>query len=212
LGDILKNLGLVILLAAHLVLTGCASTQRLSEADRARAKTVVVNTKVEKGQLFLLAPSGANIGLMFGAAGGLAASGAINDQQAAFGAFLDKNAVSVEAIVRDEFQKVLRDSGKVAIATEANPALPVISVSVPQYGFGVTHLLSSNVVPIMQLKGEMKDSTGKVMWTESERMLPSIASPMEPTTWTQMHDNPKSIDEQWRKAAHYLAQKVVETL
>jgi hypothetical protein len=173
---------------------------------------VVVNTKVEKGQLFLLAPSGANIGLMFGAAGGLAASGAINDQQAAFGAFLDKNAVSVEAIVRDEFQKVLRDSGKVAIATEANPALPVISVSVPQYGFGVTHLLSSNVVPVMQLKGEMKDSTGKVMWTESERMLPSIASPMEPTTWTQMHDNPKSIDEQWRKAAHYLAQKVVETL
>lgn len=208
----MKNLGLVILLAAHLVLTGCASTQRLSEADRARAKTVVVNTKVEKGQLFLLAPSGANIGLMFGAAGGLAASGAINDQQAAFGAFLDKNAVSVEAIVRDEFQKVLRDSGKVAIATEANPALPVISVSVPQYGFGVTHLLSSNVVPVMQLKGEMKDSTGKVMWTESERMLPSIASPMEPTTWTQMHDNPKSIDEQWRKAAHYLAQKVVETL
>lgn len=208
----MKNLGLVILLAAHLVLTGCASTQRLSEADRARAKTVVVNTKVEKGQLFLLAPSGANIGLMFGAAGGLAASGAINDQQAAFGTFLDKNAVSVEAIVRDEFQKVLRDSGKVAIATEANPALPVISVSVPQYGFGVTHLLSSNVVPVMQLKGEMKDSTGKVMWTESERMLPSIASPMEPTTWTQMHDNPKSIDEQWRKAAHYLAQKVVETL
>jgi hypothetical protein len=58
----------------------------------------------------------------------------------------------------------------------------------------------------------MKDSTGKVMWTESERMLPSIASPMEPSTWTQMHDNPKSIDEQWRKAAHYLAQKVVETL
>jgi hypothetical protein len=208
----LKNLSLVILLAANLVLTGCASTQRLSEADRMRAKTVVVNTKVEKGQLFLLAPSGANIGLMFGAVGGAAASGSINDQQAAFGAFLDKNAVSIESIVRDEFQKVLRDSGKVTIAAENNPALPVISVSVPQYGFGVTHLLSSNVVPVMQLKGEMTDSAGKVMWSESERILPSIASPMAPTTWAQMHDNPKSIDEQWRKAAHYLAQKVVETL
>jgi hypothetical protein len=208
----LKNLSLVILLAANLVLTGCASTQRLSEADRMRAKTVVVNTKVEKGQLFLLAPSGANIGLMFGAVGGLAASGAINDQQAAFGAFLDKNAVSIESIVRDEFQKVLRDSGKVTIAAENNPALPVISLSVPQYGFGVTHLLSSNVVPVMQIKGEMTDSAGKVMWSESERILPSIASPMETTTWAQMHDNPKSIDEQWRKAARYLAQKVVQTL
>jgi hypothetical protein len=208
----LKNLSLVILLAANLVLTGCASTQRLSEADRMRAKTVVVNTKVEKGQLFLLAPGGANIGLMFGAVGGAAASGSINDQQAAFGAFLDKNAVSIESIVRDEFQKVLRDSGKVTIAAEGNPGLPVISVSVPQYGFGVTHLLSSNVVPVMQIKGEMTDSAGKVMWSESERILPSIASPMEATTWAQMHDNPKSIDEQWRKAARYLAQKVVQTL
>lgn len=208
----MKNLGLVILLAANLALAGCASTQRLSEADRTRAKTVVVNTKVQKGQLFLMAPSGANIAMMFGAVGGAVASGSINDEQAAFGAFLDKNAVSIEAIVRDEFQKVLRESGKVAIAAENNPALPVISVSVPQYGFGVTHLLSSNVVPVMQIKCEMTDNAGKVMWSESERIMPSIASPMEPTTWAQMHDNPKSVAEQWRKAAHYLAQKVVQTL
>jgi hypothetical protein len=208
----LKNLGFVILLAANLVLAGCASTQRLSDADRSRAKTVVVNTKVQKGELFLLAPSGANVALLFGAVGGAAASGALNDQQAAFGTFLDKNAVSIEAIVRDEFQKVLRESGKVAVAAEGDPSLPAISVSVPQYGFGVTHLLSSNVVPVMQIKCEMTDNAGKVMWSESERILPSIASPMEPTTWGQMHDNPKSIDEQWRKAARYLAQKVVQTL
>jgi hypothetical protein len=208
----MKSIRFVMLLVASLVVSGCASTQRLSDADRARSKTVAIDTKVQKGQLFLLAPSGANIGLMFGAIGGLAVSGTLQDQQTAFGAFLDKNAVSIEAIVRDEFEKVLRDSGKVAIAGKDNASLPVISVAVPQYGFGVTHLLSSNVVPVMQIETTLTDSAGKVLWKESERILPSIASPMQTTTWTQLHDNPKSIEEEWRKAAHYLAQKIVATL
>jgi hypothetical protein len=208
----MKSISFVILLVTTLVLSGCASTQKLSEADRMRAKTVAINTKVQKGELFLLAPSGANIGLMFGAIGGAAVSGSMNDQQTAFRAFLDKHSVSIEAIVRDEFEKVLRDSGKVTIAAGDSAAFPVINVSVPQYGFGVTHLLSSNVVPVMQIKTEMTDAAGKVMWSESERILPSIASPMDTTTWVQLHDNPRTIEQQWRKAAHYLAQKVVATL
>ncbi|MGJ7914026.1 hypothetical protein ACI48D_00910 [Massilia sp. LXY-6] len=208
----MKSIRLGIFLVAALMLSGCASTQRLSEADRARARTVAIAPAVQKGQLFLLAPSGANVGLMFGAVGGLAASGTVDDNQKAFAAFLDKNAVSVDAIVRDEFEKVLRDSGKVALAPDSSAALPVISVSVTQYGFGVTHLLSSNVVPVMQMEATMTDSAGKVLWKESERMLPSIASPMQTTTWTQLHDNPKSIEVEWRKAAHYLAEKIVATL
>lgn len=208
----MKSIGFAILFLSTLVLSGCASTQKLSDADRARSKTVVVDTKVEKGQLFVLAPSGANIGLMFGAVGGAAASGAISSEQAAFKSFIDAHAVSIEAIVRDEFEKVLRESGKVALVNENNAALPVIRVSVPQYGFGVTHLLSSNVVPVMQIESKMTDSTGKVLWSESERILPSIASPMQTTTWTQLHDNPQTIEQEWRKAAHYLAQKIVATL
>jgi hypothetical protein len=58
----------------------------------------------------------------------------------------------------------------------------------------------------------LTDSSGKVLWSESERILPSIASPMETTTWKQLHDDPKMIDAQWRKAARYLANKVVGTL
>lgn len=200
------------LLVMTLILSGCASTQKLSDADRARAKTVAIDTKVEKGQLFLLAPGGANIGLMFGAIGGAAASGAINDQQTAFKSFIDAHAVSVDAIVRDEFEKVLRESGKVAIAANSSADVPVITVSVPQYGFGVTHLLSSNVVPVMQIETRMTDRGGKVLWAESERMLPSIASPMETTTWARLHDDPKTIEQEWRKAAHYLAQKIIATL
>lgn len=208
----MKTLKLFGFFFVALVLSGCASTQKLSDEDRARTKTVVVNTNVQKGQLFLLAPSGANIGMMFGAVGGLAVSGAIENNQVAFGQFLDRNAVSIQAIVYDEFQKVLRESGRIVIEPNTNAEVPVINVSVPQYGFGVTHVFSSNVVPVLQISCEMKDPGGKVLWAGTERMLPSIASPMETTTWTALHDSPKSIETEWRKAARYLAQKVVKTL
>lgn len=208
----MKKLKTILVLATVLMLSACASSQRLSEADRAKSKTVAISNTVQKGQLFLLAPSGANIGLMFGAIGGAAAAGSIENQQTVFGNFLQANAVSVDAIVRDEFEKALRASGKMEITTSDNAAVPLLTISVPQYGFGVTHLLGSSVVPVMQIKGELTDVTGKILWTESERMLPSIASPMDSTTWMQLHDNPKEIEQEWRKAAYYLAKKIVDTL
>jgi hypothetical protein len=198
--------------AMALLLSACASTQRMSATDRAQLKSVAVSNSVQKGPLFLLAPGGANIGLMFGAVGGLASSGAMKSNQAAFDGFVASHGVAVDAIVRDEFEKALRESGKVNIVAAGGPGIPVMTVAVPQYGFGVPHLLSSNVVAVMHIQGTLTDSTGKVLWSESERILPSIASPMETTTWKQLHDDPKLIEAQWRKAAHYLAKKVVDTL
>lgn len=204
----------IIAMIGVALLCGCASTQRLSEADRLRSKTVTISANVQKGELFLLAPSGANIGLIFGALGGAAASGSINDSQKAFEEFVKANSVSIETIVRQEFVKALRESGKVVIATPAQESagLPVISISVPQYGFGVTHLLSSNVVPVVQLKADMRDAIGNLLWSESERMLSSIASPMDATTWEQLRANPKLIEEKWRQASRYLAKKMVAAL
>ena len=208
----MKNFKAVAVLAMTLVLSACGSSQRLSETDRTQLKTVTVSNSVQKGPLFLLAPGGVNIGLMFGAVGGLAASGTLKSNEAVFGAFLDAHAVSVDAIVREEFEKVLRESGKVTIAKPGTAAAPVLSIAVPQYGFGVPQMFSSKVVAVMQIKCALTDSSGKVLWTESERILPSIASPMETTTWTQLRDDPKLIEAQWRKAANYLAKKVVATL
>lgn len=207
----MTNFKAVAMLVMTLVLSACGSTQRLSETDRTQLKTVAISNSVQKGPLFLLAPGGANIGLMFGALGGLAASGTLKSNEAVFASFLDTHSVSVDTIVRDEFEEVLRESGKVSIAKPGATA-PVLSIAVPQYGFGVPHLLSSNVVAVMQIKCALTDSSGKVLWTESERILPSIASPMGTTTWAQLRDDPKLIEAQWRKAANYIAKKIVATL
>lgn len=208
----MQHLKTLVMLALVLALSACASTQRMSDADRSTLKTVSISTSVEKGKLFLMAPGGANLGLMFGAIGGAATSGASVSAQSAFGTFVDTHAVSVDTIVREEFEKALKESGKVAVVAAGSAAVPVISIKVPQYGFAVPHLLSSNVVAVMQIACALTDSSGKVLWSESERILPSIASPMEPTTWAALRDDPRQIEAQWRKAAQYLAKKVVATL
>ena len=46
----------------------------------------------------------------------------------------------------------------------------------------------------MHIKAELTESTGRVLWTDTESMLPSIASPMDSTTWQQLRDDPKLIE------------------
>jgi hypothetical protein len=58
----------------------------------------------------------------------------------------------------------------------------------------------------------MFDSSGRIIWSASDRMLPSIVSPMDSVAWTQIANDPKLIEEQLRKAAKYLAEKLVNEL
>jgi hypothetical protein len=209
---ILQQTRRAALIAVALIMAGCAATQKLSDEDRANLKSAKISPAVEKGPIFLLAPSGANLGLMFGPLGGAVTGASVHDSQTAFQSYLDKNKVSIERIVREEIEGALRDSGKLAIAGPRDATAPVVKISVPQYGFGVTHLLASEVVPVLWIKTDLVDSSGKLLWSANERMLPSIASPMERTTWEAMRDNPKLIEEQWRKASRYLGKKIVDEL
>jgi PBP1b-binding outer membrane lipoprotein LpoB len=143
---------IAVILATVLMISGCATSQNMSSEDRNKIKSVQISQTVEKGQVFLLAPGGASVGLMFGAVGGLASAGAISDSQTAFVEYLKKNNIFVEKLVQEEFESALRASGKLALVASSESTVPTIKLSVPQYGFGVTHLLGSNVVPVLQIK------------------------------------------------------------
>jgi hypothetical protein len=209
----LSGMKLALLAVVVAVAAGCAATQQLSEEDRAKVKTAKIAGNAEKPpQIFLMAPSGANIGMLFGAIGGAVTGATMEDNQKVFIAFLEKHGISIEKIAQEEFAAALRASGKLAIAGQGDAAAPTIKVSVPQYGFGVPHLLSSNVVPVLWIKCDMVDGSGKQLWSANERMLPSIASPVEATTWEAMAGDPKKIEDEWRKASKILAQKIVADL
>lgn len=178
---------------------GCATTQQISSEDKAKIKTVQINDAVEKGKVFLLVPSGGAISSNISAC-----------SEAAFVAYLAQNSISIEKIVREEFELAVRNSGKLALANSSGGAAPVIKIKVPQYGFGTTHLLSSNVVPVLQIQCDMVDASGRLVWSASERMLPSVVNPIDAMTWSQVVSNPKKIEEQLRKASKYLAEKIMK--
>jgi hypothetical protein len=200
-------------LAITLFAAGCAApTQRLSSEDRSKHRAVRISDKVEKApEPFLLAP-GTGGGLMFGAVGGALASAGIEDARKAFSAYVDRNAISIQKIAREEVEAALRASGKFPIAGPSEASAPQMIIAVPQYGFGVTHLLGSSVVPVLWMKCDMVDGAGRVIWSASGRMLPSIASPIEPTTWDAMRDNPAVIEAEWRKAARHIARQIVDEI
>ncbi|MEI7613377.1 MAG: hypothetical protein WCK63_10735 [Betaproteobacteria bacterium] len=207
-----KSIKLITIISTILLVCGCATSQRMSDDDRAKIKSVIINESVEKGQVFLLAPGGASVGLMFGAVGGAVSAGLMVDAQTAFTDYLSQNSISIEKIIREEVENAVQGSGKLTIASSSESTIPTIKISVLQYGFGVTHLLSSNVVPVLYIKCEMVDSSGKVVWSESDRMLPSIASPMDAIAWAQLTNDPKKIEDQLRKASKYLADRIVKEL
>ena len=139
-----RAVGLAALCLAALVLAGCAApTQRVASNDRAALKSVRINEQVTKAEhAFLLAPNGANVGLMFGAIGGAAAASSIDAPRRPFEEFLARNDISIEKIVREELQAELQRSGKMAFTQVPGQERAVLNIQVPQYGFGVTHLLA----------------------------------------------------------------------
>ena len=96
---ILQKAKVAALVAVVLIVSGCAATQQLSSEDRAKFRSATISGSVEKApQVFLMAPSGANIGLMFGAIGGALTGASVEESSNAFRAYLDKNSISVEKI------------------------------------------------------------------------------------------------------------------
>jgi hypothetical protein len=199
--------GSLAVLAAVLMLGGCAAQQKMSDADRAKFKTAQVG-EVKKGQAYILAP-GKSLGLMFGAVGGAATGGAVESDTKIFDDFLAKHGIQVEKIAREELEAALRESGKLQIVAPGEAGAAVLSIEVAQYGFGVPTLVSSTVVPVIYVKAQLADGAGKPLWADGERLLPSIANPIANTTWEALQKDPKLCEAKLREAARIVSKKLV---
>jgi hypothetical protein len=200
------------------IASGCAAPAvKLSDADRARVKTVRISDTVQKPpEMFLYAPSGggrvaAMTGMMFGAIGGAIGGAASAESQKGFAAVLEKHSVSIEKIVREEVERALRASGKFALADAGDTSAPVVNIVVLQYGFAAGSPLDSDLWPVLTMKCDLVDNSGRLLWTATEQLLRWPESP-QPTPMEDLRDNPKTVEAQWRKAARFLADKMLGEL
>jgi hypothetical protein len=197
---------IALTLAVCALLSGCGTTSLVSDPARKSISAVAISGNVAKPkQMFYLGP-GDGGGLMFGAIGGALAAGPIERSRVAFQGFIEEKGISIEKIVREEVEAAVQRSGKLAVG----PGGGTLSISIIQYGFGVPHLASSYVVPIVGFKCDIVDAGGKIVWSTSER-LSTLGNPVEAVRPEAMRDDPALIERSWRTAARHLATNIINT-
>jgi len=193
------------------LLSGCATTQNLSDEDRKKISVVRINSNVQKAPTMYYLGPGTGIFFALGAAGGAAAYASSVEPAKVLQDFAEKNGIFIEKIAFQEIDAALRQSGKLKVSDSGEATEAIINVMVYIYGFSIPHGFSSNLVPALAIRCEMVDVTGKVIWSARDNVLP-LGNPAAPMSLEAMRDNPKRIEDAWRIAAKRIAGNITKAL
>ena len=190
-------------------LTGCVTTQSISSADKVNVRAVVVDKTVTTPEkMYYLGPGGA-AGLVFGAIGGALSASGIEDSRSSFQKEATGSEEAIRTIVAEELVARIRESGKFPVIDSVTPDAKTIHFSVVEYGFSIPHGFSSKLVPILYIKCEMKDASGRVLWTGADRTMP-LGNPVEAVDAETIRKDSAARDSAWRAAAKALAKNIVD--
>jgi hypothetical protein len=197
----------VCLLALLLLFSGCATTQKLGDEDRKKIGVVRISSNVRVAPaMFYLGPDTGAL-FAFGAIGGAAAATASAEPGKALQQFAEKNNIFIEKIALEEIDAAIRQAGKLKVLNTGEPTDAVVNVIVYQYGFGIPHGFSSRLGPILGIRCEIADAGGKVLGSANDYVLKA-----ETMTLQEMRDDPKRIEDAWRKAAKRIAGNIAAAL
>lgn len=197
------------LIAIPLVLLGCASTQPIAQADKTAVKAVVVSREVPvPAKMYYLGPGGASA-FAFGAIGAAAAAPGIEKDRAAF----QEQAAGgkgIDAIVLEEVLVQVRKSGKFPLVESPATGAATLHTAVLSYGFSIPHGFSQRLVPVLDIRCELREPSGRVIWSATQRVLP-LGNPVDSIPAEDVQKSPAIREAAWREAARALAIKIVET-
>jgi len=192
------------------VLSGCATTQSISQADKLAVKTVVVNKAVSvPDKMDYLGPGGATA-LMFGAIGGALSAPSIENSRADFQSKVSNGGDAIRTIVLEEMLLRVRESGKFPLTEDNVQGTSTLNISIVRYGFSIPHGFSSNVVPILRITCELKDSAGRVLWSQTSGTMP-LGNPVESISADIIQKDVSVRNATWRGAAKALAKNIVDS-
>jgi hypothetical protein len=188
-------------------LTGCATRQPITSADKQTVKAVVVNKDVPVPEKMYYLGQGGAAGMAFGLVGAVAVSMDQSKADAQHKAL--RSDELIKKIVMEEVTAKIRESGKMPLSETAAPGASTLNLSVLQYGFSVPTAFSSKVVPILMVKCELQDSTGRILWSATDRTMP-LGNPVEAIDPTVIDADPAAREAAWRSAAKAVANSIVD--
>lgn len=202
----LRKLFAIVLIPA--LLAACGTTQTISTSEKAAVKAAYLSESVPvPPNMYYLGPGGA-AGLAFGALGALAAAPSIEKSRVAFQEQAGAGAKTIDRIVLEEFRAQLGQSKKISLSPTKQPGYSTISASVTSYGFSIPHGFSSKLVPILGIRCEMTDSSGRVVWSATENTRP-LGNPVEPIDADLIKSSERARAEAWQAAAKALIGKIM---
>jgi hypothetical protein len=188
-------------LAAIVLLSGCATSQTLSDADRSSIKSVTLNPKIE------------SVPLYYDTIGTATALVVAHDNNAVSGAveteFMANHGIKIEDIVRNEFVQQWNSRRVFPLVDKNGDA--EITLKINYYILGIPNIFSPALRPGIGIEAIIKDKTGKEVWKKSSVTTP-LNSSLPKHTWDEMEVNPALFKEAFELATRKVVKDLLDDL
>ena len=206
--------------ASFLLLAGCAGGpgQSLSAADRALVRSAQVGD-VKVTQPMSYQAKGAGVGAVFGIVGAVAESAARSsappDEATSVARAIGPDHAVLRDVVKAEFIRAASQRSGIEFVDGQGSApapSPRLDLTVNLYGFGRSHLLASQVQPILNLTATLTATDGRVLWRKSDYVTAISSANAQTYDAEQLAKQPELLRTAIRQATTIVVRNIVEDL
>jgi hypothetical protein len=206
------NLNIAISMAiCFLALVGCASSTALKQGDRLSIQTVNVAENVELTEdMFYQGPKENLLGVTFGIFSLPYVEGSKAKTEDIIKAVMKKNKIDVCEIARSQFVNKLENVKIFNLASEGSDA--EFRLSIPYYGLGQTHGLSSQLKPLIGVKGTLiTNRNNKLVW-EKYAYVTNLNSETPSRTLEEYLGDTKSLEQAFNLASSIVINELINDI
>jgi hypothetical protein len=190
------------------LLSGCTSLPHipLSAQNSRSIKTIYVNPQIKKPKEMYEFVSGAQVGLMFGLAGGMI-SAVVNEESAAsMKQFVEKNGIDIRQIVYQAWLNEINKKSKFKLNNKQG-ANAVLITNIILYGITIPNGFSTDYIPILTLNAKLIRHQ-QILWQDTE------ISDHNTTRYKmdQILHHPETLKRMWDEAAEKTISKLLRDM
>jgi hypothetical protein len=200
------------------LLSGCVGGpgQSLSTADRASLRSAQVG-EIKVAQPLSYQGKGAGMGAVFGIVGALAESAAQSSGPADEGTLLARaigpDHALLKEVVKTEFVAAASQrSGIAFVEGQASAPAARLDLTVNVYGFQRSHLLASQVQPMLNLTASLSAADGRVLWRKSDYITALAAENAQAYDVERLVKQPELLRAALRQVTTLVVRNIVEDL
>ncbi|HTB80025.1 MAG TPA: hypothetical protein VK717_03980 [Opitutaceae bacterium] len=190
-------------LAIIALLSGCATSQTLSDADRSRIKSVTLNSKIESVPLDYdtIAVATSEVLSKW--------QGNVGEEGKAIEEYMARHGITIEDVVRNEFVRQWKSRQIFSLVDKDGDA--EITLSIYYYILAQPNMFSPALRVGIGVEALIKDKAGKELWRKRSGVKP-LNSSFPKHSWDEMEANPELFREMGEGEARQIIKELLDDL